>query len=191
MPKGVVDIFLVYQFLKRLVTPFEEMDAYKLGLIDEKGKRIKKASSPAEKAAVGYFDRLVINLKRLLAKVPGGNTKLATYSAALLLLREEDERLLNLNYLEEEFNKSLDSIDLEVYNEFEKLLEDAPAMSTGAAVAGTGDDPIHWSYRQPKIGPKGKLKKYGQPLDANAFLRRKNLEFYKKTFPNSKIRIGK
>ena len=38
----VVDLFLVYQFIKRLSTPFEETKAYELGLIDEKGKRLKK-----------------------------------------------------------------------------------------------------------------------------------------------------
>ena len=38
-----VDLFLVYQFVKRLSTPFEETKAYDLGLIDEKGKRLKKA----------------------------------------------------------------------------------------------------------------------------------------------------
>ena len=52
-------------------------------------------------------------------------------------------------------------------------MEDTPANATGAAVAGTGDDPVHWSKRQPKVGPKGKLKKYGQGFDAKAFLRRR------------------
>ena len=40
-----VDIFLVYQFIKRLATPFNETKAFELGLIDEKGKKLKKASS--------------------------------------------------------------------------------------------------------------------------------------------------
>ena len=59
-----VDIFLVYQFIKRLATPFNETKAFKLGLIDEKGKRLKKASSKDEKNAMTYFDRLIFNLKR-------------------------------------------------------------------------------------------------------------------------------
>ena len=36
MANRVLDIFLTYQFLKRLTTPFEQWDAYKLGIIDEK-----------------------------------------------------------------------------------------------------------------------------------------------------------
>ena len=38
-----VDLFLVYQFVKRLSTPFEDTKAFELGLIDEKGKRDRKS----------------------------------------------------------------------------------------------------------------------------------------------------
>ena len=34
----IVDLFLVFQFIKRLSTPFKEWDAYKLGIIDETGQ---------------------------------------------------------------------------------------------------------------------------------------------------------
>lgn len=91
MASTPVDLFLTYQFLRRLATPFTEWDAYKLGIIDENGKVLRKAKTftkPEEKLAWGYFDRLVANLKKLLAKVPGGQTKLASYAAALLLIKE-------------------------------------------------------------------------------------------------------
>ena len=168
MAKGVVDIFMVYQFLKRLTTPFNQTDAYKLGLIDAEGKRIKKAETSEERKAVGYFDRLVFNLKRLLGKVPGGKTQLASYAAALLLLREQDSRLVtDQAYLQEQFNDSIDNINMKDYNEFNRLIEDINA--TGPAVAGTGSDPsdwrkLHWSELQPKMGPKGPMKKYGRPV---------------------------
>ena len=55
-----------------------------------------------------------------------------------------------------------------------------PANATGAAVAGTGDDPVHWSRRQPKIGIKGRNKKYGQSFDVDAFLKRRKREQAKK-----------
>ena len=38
----VIDLFLLYQFIKRLATPFKEWDAYELGIIDAKGKQLKK-----------------------------------------------------------------------------------------------------------------------------------------------------
>ena len=42
----VVDLFLVYQFIRRLATPFNKWDAYKEGVIDDKGNiLIKKKRS--------------------------------------------------------------------------------------------------------------------------------------------------
>ena len=35
-----IDLFVTYRFIKLLVTPFKETEAYKLGIIDENGKRI-------------------------------------------------------------------------------------------------------------------------------------------------------
>jgi len=75
LSEATFDLFLIYQFIKRLVTPFNETDAFKAGIIDADGKLLKKPDTPKEKDAYGLYDRLVINLKRLLAKVPGGKSK--------------------------------------------------------------------------------------------------------------------
>ena len=37
-----VDSIIAYRILKLLVTPFEDTEAYKLGIIDNKGKEIFK-----------------------------------------------------------------------------------------------------------------------------------------------------
>ena len=44
-----IDLFVTYRFLKLLTTPFEKTDAYKLGIIDENGNRIRqeKSTKPA------------------------------------------------------------------------------------------------------------------------------------------------
>ena len=44
-----VDLFVTYRFLKLLTTPFEKTDAFKLGIIDKDGHRIKlpKSNKPA------------------------------------------------------------------------------------------------------------------------------------------------
>lgn len=85
----VVDLYLTYQFIRRLTTPFADTRAYSLGLIDKDGRTVRSPKTPEEKDAYGYFDRLVFNLKRLLGKFPGGRTRTASYAAALLLLREK------------------------------------------------------------------------------------------------------
>ena len=38
------NVYFVYQFIKKLVVPFNQTDAFKLGIIDEKGKVLKKRS---------------------------------------------------------------------------------------------------------------------------------------------------
>lgn len=86
----VTDTVYTYRFLKLLVTPFNKTEAFKLGLIDASGRRTDKpVSSSAERAAFNLFHRLVFNLKRLMNAFPGGNTRIASYAAALALLREQ------------------------------------------------------------------------------------------------------
>lgn len=90
----VVDLFLVYQFIRKLTTPFDKWEAYKLGIIDEKGNILIKRKDflqAKQRKAFGIFDLMILNLKKLLAKVPGGQTRLASYAAALFLIKEFNE----------------------------------------------------------------------------------------------------
>jgi len=89
----VVDLFLVFSFIKRLVKPFKNWPAYKLGIIDGKGNiliRRRDFTKAEQRKAFGIFDQLILNLKKLLAKLPGGSTRLATYAAALWLIKESE-----------------------------------------------------------------------------------------------------
>ena len=40
-----VDALITYRIIKLLVTPFERQEAYKYGIIDDKGKVLKKAKT--------------------------------------------------------------------------------------------------------------------------------------------------
>lgn len=84
------DLVYTFRFLRLLTTDWEDMKAYELGIIDENGKRIrsKRVQTPEEKSAYNTFHRLVFSLKRLLNKVPGGRSKIASYAAALFLIKE-------------------------------------------------------------------------------------------------------
>ena len=104
------NIYFAYQFLTKLVKPFKETDAYKLGIIDEYGKVLKKRrqlKSKEEKEAYTLTDTMIFNLKKLLGKVPGGKTKFASFAAALFLLKEDLEyrHYHDLRFLQEEFFK--------------------------------------------------------------------------------------
>ena len=87
----VIDLAISYKFIKNLVTPFEKWPAYKLGIIDKDGNIIKprrERLKQEEKDALGYFDVITLNLRKLLGKLPGGKSAIATYAAAYLLLKE-------------------------------------------------------------------------------------------------------
>jgi hypothetical protein len=110
----MVDMFLTYQFLKRINTPFKEWDAYKLGIIDKNGKVLKKKKDlkdDNERAAWGYFDILTTNLKKLLAKVPAGDSMIASNIASYLMMKEsKSEALLNEVYFEVKFMQLYEEI---------------------------------------------------------------------------------
>lgn len=82
------DTIYAFRFLRLLTTPWEKTGAYKAGIIDDTGKVIKKPETSDEKSVYNYFHRLVFNVKRMLNKVPLGKTTIASYIAALYLIKE-------------------------------------------------------------------------------------------------------
>ena len=87
------DLVYTFRFLKLLITPFDKTEAFELGIVNADGVRQSdvKIDSPTKKSAYTYFVRLVFSIKRLLAKVPGGSSKLGSYAAALYLVKEQLE----------------------------------------------------------------------------------------------------
>lgn len=82
------DTFYAFRFLYLLTQPWEKTEAFKLGLVDAGGKVLKSAETPEERSAYTIFHRLAFNVKRLLGMFPGGRTRIASYAAALYLLKE-------------------------------------------------------------------------------------------------------
>tara|TARA_B110000495_G_scaffold197402_1_gene207609 strand:- start:1897 stop:2481 length:585 start_codon:yes stop_codon:yes gene_type:complete len=85
------DLLYTFRFLTLLVQPFDKSNAFKLGIIDRNGDRQKEVeiTTSEQKSAYTHFHRLVFNLKRLLGKVPGGKSTVASYAAALYLIKEK------------------------------------------------------------------------------------------------------
>ena len=102
------DIFYAFRFLKLLVTPWEQMGAFKNGIIDKDGKFLKKPQFPPQKSTYTIFHKLVFNIKRLLNKIPGGKSKLGSYAAALFLIKE------HTNMSEKEIRKIMDRVELDL-----------------------------------------------------------------------------
>ena len=112
-----VDLFVTYRFIKLLTTPFEKTDAFKLGIIDKDGNRIRKPnSSQVEvelttsqlKNSYTILHKLVFNIKKIFSKLPLLKTKIGTYAAALFLLKDTfKEHMQDPDIFEKEFVKFL------------------------------------------------------------------------------------
>ena len=149
---GAVDIFMVYQFLKRLAMPFTRWDAYKQGVIDKDGNILipKNKRDFKQNQSLKVFDVMILKLKRLLGTVPLGKSKIASYAAALWLIREYDETKSEEQVLSEDVNylKYVHELRNERFMKFRQFIEDAPTNATGAAVVGTGDTGVSWMTKK-------------------------------------------
>ena len=91
----VIDALIAYRVLKLLVTPFNRSKAFKLGIIDDKGKVLIKSkdlpNSGPQREAYTLLIRFVFNLKRLLSKVGIRGPLGSAAAAAIAFFREEKD----------------------------------------------------------------------------------------------------
>ena len=89
--KRAADLAYTFRFIRLMAMDWKSWDAYKLGIIDENGKRQRsvKLDSDEKKSAYTPFIRLAANLKRLVSAVPGGGSKLGSFASALFLIKEK------------------------------------------------------------------------------------------------------
>ena len=89
--KRAADLTYAFRFIRMMVMDWKSWDAYKLGIIDENGKRNRnvKLDNDEKKSAYTPFIRLAANIKRLVAKLPGGGSKLGSFASALFLIKEK------------------------------------------------------------------------------------------------------
>ncbi len=165
---GIGNIYFVYQFLKKLVTPFNKTKAFELGIVDEKGKILKRRrdlEGDEEKSAYTLSDTLIWNIKKLMGKIPGGKSRLASYGAALWLIKEQQdgykitEEELELQFFdmfERMYNNDLE-FDSATLKKFEDVLnEDSPTTAMGGGNLATRGIPL---LKKP---PKGLvMKRFG------------------------------
>ncbi len=134
---NIIDLFQVYQFITRLSTPFNETKAFTLGLINEKGKLLRRPSNREEKSAYNPYNKMIFNLKRLVNRLPGMENKFATFAAALFLLKENTTSEIDPWKFKEFIIENKSTIN-------KLMAEEAPVNNVGAGnIAGTtsGEDP--------------------------------------------------
>ena len=144
-----VDAIITYRILRMLTTPFEETEAYRLGIIDAQGKVLKKEkdlNTAEETDAYTLLNRMVFRLKRILNKVPFENKKFLSFAAALALVREnvyvEDdmlEEMLLVTMEEDSVKKEAVLLESNGFVSFKSFInEDGAVGGMIANVAGAG-----------------------------------------------------
>jgi|TARA_B110000037_G_scaffold219078_1_gene283443 hypothetical protein len=200
---GVFNAFLAYRFIKILTTPFDEQDAFAKGIIDDEGNVLKTSrdlKSRDEKKSFTTFHKIIFNLKKILAKFPGGKSRIASYAAAMALLKENEENLKRSDITLME-GLLIDYINLEEENYRDSirgihLVEEIVNTASPVALANFNADPFKPTFagmRVFKVKPdaytkflKGKKKNsHWEP-----FLRREDssdLRAYIKRYPTNNI----
>ena len=163
-----IDLFVAYRFLRILTTPWEDQEAYKLGIIDKDGKLLRKRNTlktDAEKKSFTLLHRLIFNLKRILHKITGVKSKIGTYATALYLLKQhfagqvEDEDtiekaftgwLVDNDYItKEELEESVIGIGATLPKGRYKLTQDIFAGNEGDIKGKKGDTVVAFADTPP------------------------------------------
>ena len=142
---NALNYVVLYKLISRMIKPIKKTKAYELGIVDEKGKILRKRrtlKTKEEKDALTRLDIFVFNLKRVLG--PLGRSKLANIVGAMYLLKEQD----NLEIFDNEENRFvlvesryasfLESLTKEDYLFIEEIVN---AVGDGSNIAGLTDDP--------------------------------------------------
>lgn len=206
---GATDTVYGLRILKMLIQPFNQTDAYRLGVIDSKGNvqlEMSKMTS-AQKNAYNLLDRIVFALKRLLDRLPGGESQLKNLIAAYYLARESYNRAEE-TLTEQQLHHIIHLIDSGVVLAEEQLdveqflLEDGAGATGGVVSVATtgatlGDGKVNTTDTVGNTqGPFPNKKDVGDYKNKNkrrsgGIARRKSpIDFFNKPAPNTVQHVG-
>lgn len=152
---NALNYVVLYKIISRLITPITKTKAYELGIVDEKGRILRKSktlSTDEEKEALTRLDIFVFNLKRILG--PVGRSTLANVVGALYLLKEQNNSDFFKNeenryiLMESRYNDFVESLTEEDYLFIEEI---ANAVGDGSNMEGlVGEPPVNLKKKKKK-----------------------------------------
>ena len=180
LQESVVDIYVAYKFIKILSTPWGKTEAFKLGIIDIKGKILikrKDLKTGEQKAAYTIFHTLIWNMKKLRDNLPPTRTRIGSFITALWMLKEytstrvQDQNLIERTFIKYMVDTGKVSQGEVLDNFFEQFL-------------GEGDD-ADFRPERPSVLFKGRYKLIfdvdapdGSAKKGNIVVARKNVESF-------------
>jgi hypothetical protein len=163
-----VDALITYRILRLLTTPFDQQDAFRLGLIDKHGNRLKRENeinTTEEQEAYSLLHRMVFRLKRIIEKIPLENKNFLSFATAVALVREQieydDDVLEEVFYMTQERQDVKDlaeELEAGKISSFKQFMEEMGVA--GGGVAGIGiPHPTKPNQAEPGV-TKTQQKKY-------------------------------
>ena len=163
-----VDALITYRILRLLTTPFDQQDAFRLGLIDRHGNRLKRENeinTTEEQEAFSLLHRMVFRLKRIIEKIPLENKNFLSFATAVALVREQieydDDVLEEVFYMTQERQDVKDlaeELEAGKISSFKQFMEEMGVA--GGGVAGIGiPHPTKPNQAEPGV-TKSQQKKY-------------------------------
>jgi hypothetical protein len=110
-----LDLGATYIIAKKIITPFSKWKAFSLGLIDEKGKTLRKPVSGEEKDSFTFLDKFIRNVRVLI----GDSLFIKLGISSLLIIDFKSDKFKNekaedglFKYIKENISKNMISIDV-------------------------------------------------------------------------------
>jgi len=164
-----VDAVVAYRILRMLATPIERSDAYRFGVIDKDGNKVKDPQTSEEMDSYSLLQRFVFKVQRALVKSPDRNAKrLLTFAAAMAILREQPEEvsdeeletLLEMYMDDDAVQKQATMLESNLLS-FKNYQMDEMMAAGGGGIAGIGTGPVDQREpgRDPVFMPMSRRKK--------------------------------
>lgn len=154
----IVDNLIAFRVLRLLTMNFSETTAFKLGIIDENGNSLKSGKdlrTQEEKDSYSMLHRMVFRLKKLLAKLPGGESKIASFAAAYWLVKEsiengKENKTIEQDFLEMSQTGVLCAEEYMLVKKFfnEELTEEVPVNNTAGASVNQPTKKTKWGKKK-------------------------------------------
>ena len=104
LSESLMSTISVYLILKKLMQPYAEWDACKLGIIDKTGKKLRHPVTASQREAWDMLTRLCWNIKKISTRFVGAG-KFAQYFSAAYLLKDSLSTYIKIN--QEHLNEGL------------------------------------------------------------------------------------
>jgi hypothetical protein len=137
---NTVATFIALSFAKAIKEKFTNWQAFKLGLIDEKGKKLKTPKTKDEKDALNPLMNLIRKIKRVLLKVVP-DSPVINFVLAASLLKEEDQTQYHDDFWNV-LNETLDHNEMELLHKMIKELKELNVIVETTTTSDMPTEPV-------------------------------------------------